>query len=53
MAVEARRGRAAGLTRAAIREALLTAPSAPGEDMGWLRGATSEVQARVRAAMRR
>jgi 8-oxo-dGTP pyrophosphatase MutT (NUDIX family) len=45
------RALAAGMTRARIRRALLAAPSAPGEDMAWLRGATSDVQARVRAAM--
>jgi 8-oxo-dGTP pyrophosphatase MutT (NUDIX family) len=44
-------GLAAGMTRARIRGALLDAPSAPGDDMAWLRDANGDVQARVRAAM--
>jgi len=42
---------AARMTRADIRRALLAAPSAPGDDMAWLRGTTGDVEARVRAAM--
>jgi 8-oxo-dGTP pyrophosphatase MutT (NUDIX family) len=39
------------VTRARIRQALLAEPSAPGDDMAWLRDTTREVQARFRAAM--
>ena len=41
----------ASFTKAHIRAALGSKPSAPSEDMLWLAGSTPELQARVRAAL--